>query len=109
MTKEILIGPHLWFLQRWELSLEKSSSNGKVTLITIRELKILSKERRKSGMIERAIENWLINANEKNYQIAYCQVLSQKGRRVIYVSSHRPMDRGKDIVTINSRSEYCAY
>lgn len=60
-------------------------------------------------MIERAIENWLINTNEKNYQIAYCQVLSQKGQKVIYVSSHRPMEQGKDIVTINSSSDYCAY
>jgi len=60
-------------------------------------------------MIERAIENWLINTNERNYQVAFCQVLLQKGHKVIYVSSHRPMEQGKDIVTIDGSGDYCAY
>ncbi len=60
-------------------------------------------------MIERAIENWLTNTNERNYQVAFCQVLLKKGHKVIYVSSHRPMEQGKDIVTIDSNGGYCAY
>lgn len=60
-------------------------------------------------MIERAIENWLINTNERNYQIAFCQVLLLKGHKVIYISSHRPMEQGKDIITIDSADNYCAY
>lgn len=60
-------------------------------------------------MIERAIENWLINAGERNYQIPFCQVLLSKGHKVIYVSSHRPMEQGKDIVTIDNEDNYCAY
>lgn len=60
-------------------------------------------------MIERAIENWLINTTERNYQAAFCQVLLQKGHKVIYFSSHRPMEQGKDIVTIDSSGDYCAY
>ncbi|HEC91516.1 MAG TPA: hypothetical protein ENI51_00740 [Candidatus Atribacteria bacterium] len=60
-------------------------------------------------MIERAIENWLINTNERNYQTAFCQVLLHKGHKIIYVSSHRSMEQGKDIVTIDENGDYCAY
>ena len=60
-------------------------------------------------MIERAIENWLINTNERNYQVPFLQVLLHKGHRVYYLSSHRPMEQGKDIITIDSDSNYCAY
>lgn len=60
-------------------------------------------------MIERAIENWLINTNERNYQVPFCQVLLQKGHKVIYFSSHRPMEQGKDIITIDGDGEYCSY
>lgn len=60
-------------------------------------------------MIERAIENWLINTNERNYQVPFCQVLIQKGHKVIYISSHRPMEQGKDIITIDRTGECCAY
>ena len=60
-------------------------------------------------MIERAIENWLTNTTERNYQVPFCQVLLQKGHKVIYISSHRPMEQGKDIITIDSGGDYCAY
>lgn len=60
-------------------------------------------------MIEKAIENWLINTNELNYQLAFCQILLLKGEKVIYNSSHRPMEQGKDIITINSDGNCCAY
>ncbi len=60
-------------------------------------------------MIERAIENWLINTNERNYQVAFCQILLHEGHKVIYISSHRPMEQGKDIITIDKSGDYCAY
>jgi hypothetical protein len=60
-------------------------------------------------MIERAIENWLINTNERNYQAPFCQVLLSQGHKIIYVSSHRPMEQGKDIITIDKDGGGCAY
>ena len=60
-------------------------------------------------MIERAVENWLTKTNERNYQAAFCQVLLCKGHRILYISSHRPMEQGKDIITIDNNGEYCAY
>jgi hypothetical protein len=46
-------------------------------------------------MIESVIANWLTKTNERNYQIPYCQVLLSKGQRVLYVSTHRPMEQGR--------------
>jgi len=60
-------------------------------------------------MIERAIENWLIRTNERNYLAPFCQVLMYKGHRIIYKSSHRPMEQGKDVITIDKNGQYCAY
>ena len=60
-------------------------------------------------MIERAIENWLINTNERNYQVPFCQVLLSKGHKIIYISSHRPMEQGKDIITLDKDGECCGY
>jgi len=60
-------------------------------------------------MIERAIENWLVNTNERNYQTPFCQVLFQDGHTPIYVSSHGPMEQGKDIITIAPDGGCCAY
>lgn len=60
-------------------------------------------------MIERVIENWLTNTNERNYQIAFCHMLMQKGYKVIYVSTHRPMEQGKDIIAIDLSGECVAY
>ena len=60
-------------------------------------------------MIERAIENWLIRTNERNYQAAFCQVLMHQGHRVLYSSSHGPMEQGKDIITVGPDAECHAY
>ncbi len=60
-------------------------------------------------MIERAIENWLTKTNERNYQAAFCQMLMQKSHRVLYSSSHGPMEQGKDIITVGPDGEYHAY
>ena len=60
-------------------------------------------------MIERAIENWLTNTTERSYQLPFCQVLLHKGHRVIDISKHGPMERGKDIVTISPDGTPCAW
>ncbi|MCB4792790.1 MAG: hypothetical protein LHV68_13050 [Elusimicrobia bacterium] len=60
-------------------------------------------------MIERAIENWLTNTNERNYQIAFCQVLMNKGEKIIYVCSHGPAEQGKDIISIDKEGNSKAY
>lgn len=60
-------------------------------------------------MIERAIENWLIRTNERNYLAPFCQMLMHKGHKIIYKSSHRPMEQGKDVITIDKSGQYCAY
>jgi hypothetical protein len=60
-------------------------------------------------MIESAIANWLTKTNERNYQIPYYQVLRGKGQRVLYVSPHRPMEQGKDIITVGEDGTYHAY
>lgn len=60
-------------------------------------------------MIERAIENWLTKTNERNYQAAFCQVLMHQGHKVLFSSSHGPMEQGKDIITVAADGEYCAF
>ncbi len=60
-------------------------------------------------MIERAIENWLTKTNERNYQAAFCQVLIHQRHRVLYSSSHGPMEQGKDIITKGPDVEYHGY
>lgn len=60
-------------------------------------------------MLERAIEYWLTNANERDYQIPFCQVLQHKGHKILYISPHRSTELGKDIVTIAPDGTCCAY
>ena len=60
-------------------------------------------------MIERAIENWLINTNERNYQTPFCQALMVQGHTILYNSRHGPMEEGKDIVTVDKEGQFHAY
>ena len=60
-------------------------------------------------MIERAIENWLTNTNERNYQTPFCQALMVRGHTVLYKSRHRPMEQGKDIITTDGSGKFHAY
>ncbi len=60
-------------------------------------------------MIERAIENWLTNTNERNYQTPFCQALMVRGHTVLYKSRHRPMEQGKDIITTDGSGQFHAY
>jgi hypothetical protein len=61
-------------------------------------------------MIERVVENWLTNAGERGgYEIAFGQLLSYQGHRILHKSSHGPMEQGKDIITIGPDGIPCAY
>ena len=60
-------------------------------------------------MIGRAIENWLINTNERNYQLPFCQILLKKGHNILYVSKHRPLEQGKDIISVDNNGKKIAY
>ena len=62
-----------------------------------------------SGVIERVIENWLINANERSYHIPFCNLLAAEGETILYVSPHGPFEQGKDVITIDKRGRPRAY
>ncbi|MFA6461967.1 MAG: hypothetical protein WCV90_06915 [Candidatus Woesearchaeota archaeon] len=60
-------------------------------------------------MIERAIEHWLINTNERNYQIPFCQVLIARGFEILYISPHGQLEFGKDIIAKDPNNNVWAY
>ena len=60
-------------------------------------------------MIERVVENWLTSANERQYQIPFCQLLAAEGERILYISPHGQREQGKDVITLGPRRTVCAY
>lgn len=60
-------------------------------------------------MIERIVENWLTNTNEKGYQIPFCQYLISNNCTILHVSAHGPMEQGKDIIAIDENGIPCAF
>jgi len=60
-------------------------------------------------MIERAIENWLIKANEKSFQLPFSYILSNQGHKVVHISRHCGMELGKDILSIGPDGIPCAF
>ncbi len=60
-------------------------------------------------MIERVVENWLTSANERQYQLPFCQLLASEGETVIYISPHGQMEQGKDVITISRNHRVHAY
>lgn len=60
-------------------------------------------------MIERLIENWLTNANERGYEVPFCQLLMAEGHRIIHLNRHSPLEQGKDIITLDEKGRLCAY
>jgi len=60
-------------------------------------------------MIERVIENWLINSDERGYQIPFCQLLNLKGYKIVHISVHGPFEQGKDIIALDSHKNPCAF
>lgn len=49
-------------------------------------------------MIEKLIENWLINVHELGYQIPFCEVLLTQKYTVLHVSRHGRGEHGKDVI-----------
>jgi hypothetical protein len=55
-------------------------------------------------VLERVIENWLINSREREYQLAFCQVLAAEAQTVLYISPHSQLEHGRDIVTVEGQT-----
>jgi len=51
----------------------------------------------------------LTSVNERQYQLPFCQVLAAEGETILYVSSHGPFEKGKDIITRTPGGEIRAY
>ncbi len=51
----------------------------------------------------------MTSVNERQYQIPFCQVLAAEGETILYVSTHGPFEKGKDIITRTSTGEVRAY
>jgi len=56
-------------------------------------------------MIEKLLENLLINTNERGYMIPYCQLLVSKGYKLLYISPHGMLEEGKDIIALNTNGK----
>ncbi len=62
-----------------------------------------------SGFVERVIEDWLTNCDERSYQASFVSLLIRSGHRVKYVSKHTALEFGKDIVSVSPDRELTAY
>lgn len=60
-------------------------------------------------MIERVVENWLTSANERQYQLPFCQLLASEGETIVYISRHGQREQGKDIITRGRHGGVRAY
>ena len=62
-----------------------------------------------SGFVERVIEDWLTNCDERSYQASFVSLLIRSRHRVKYVSKHSTLEFGKDIVSTSPDGELTAY
>ncbi len=60
-------------------------------------------------MIEKVIENWLIKASEKSYQLPFCYLLMQEGKTILHMTRHSAMEHGKDITALDETGRAHAY
>lgn len=60
-------------------------------------------------MIEKIIENWLIKASEKSYQLPFCFLLMQEGKTILHMTRHNSSEHGKDIIAIDEVGQPYAY
>ena len=60
-------------------------------------------------MIERIVENWLTSANERQYQIPFCQLLAAEGEAILHISTHGQMEQGKDVISKAANGTIHAY
>jgi len=52
-------------------------------------------------MKERLADDWLTRINERGYDVAFCQVLLSKGKRVLR-AGHSPVEHGKDVIATSA-------
>jgi hypothetical protein len=62
-----------------------------------------------SGFVERVIEDWLTNCDERSYQASFVSSLIRSGHRIRYVSKHSTLEFGKDIVSSSPDGHLTAY
>jgi hypothetical protein len=60
-------------------------------------------------LIGRIVENWLTSATERGYQLAFCQLLAAEGEELLYIATHGPFEKGKDVITRASDGSINAY
>ncbi|MFN0157084.1 MAG: hypothetical protein ACKVRP_03310 [Bacteroidota bacterium] len=60
-------------------------------------------------MLEKLIERWLDEANERVFQIPFCFALTKQGYTVVHLSRHTAMELGKDILAIDPTGTPCAF
>jgi hypothetical protein len=60
-------------------------------------------------VIERLIENWLVNAGERGFETAFAQILASEEHTILQGPVHHPFEHGKDILTISPNGELHAY
>lgn len=60
-------------------------------------------------MIERLIENWLSQTNERGHEAAFCQLLVAEGHRIVHLDRHTGTEHGKDIITFDNTDQLCAF
>ena len=67
------------------------------------------KRKGENGLIERIIENWLINSTERIFEVPFCQILGLEGYKVLHLSSHGVSEHGKDIIAFDNKNVPCAF
>lgn len=60
-------------------------------------------------MIERVVENWLTEATERTYEVAFCYMLTHKGYSVVHLTRHCSMELGKDVIATAPDGTPCAF
>jgi len=60
-------------------------------------------------MLERVVERWLIEANERSLEGPFAQLLASEGHHVIHLSRHGPFEQGKDLLTVSPSGTPCAF
>jgi hypothetical protein len=51
----------------------------------------------------------LTSATERGYQIAFCQLLAAEGEELLYIATHGPFEKGKDVITRTPDKNIRAY
>ena len=56
-------------------------------------------------MIENLVAAWLTDASERSYEVAFAQLLTIEGHRVIQGPMHHSHEHGKDIIAFDPNGE----